>query len=427
VVLPRSSFTLLERFVDLFEPPPGGLPRGEIEAALTVGGSVAKPELSGDVRVYGASFMLRDLQEVYRDVNATGVFGGGRLKFTSLAGSSGGGRATGRKGEIEFAHWRVKDYAFVFDLDRFTVWSVPEMSALVSGRLQVEGVDVGGEEPIPSLSGKFSVLEAEITQEFANTDAGPPVVDTDRPEWLCDLELQAPKGRVWVRNAQVDAELAGNIRVVRSTEGLDYRGLATVRRGTYTLPFVRFEITRGELDFSRHQGLDPEFDVEARTGRSGQRTYVTLTGSLSRPRLDFRSDRSELTSEQIQQQLVQVGTEDAGGAIADVAEQAIRDLRLLDHISIDPADRAPSTNNAAGESASSGLVSYNVSAGRAISDRVFLVYTQGVNSDIQQRVALEVDINRWLLLESAYERRTITAADQAQNAFDLNFKYRHEY
>ena len=426
VVLPRSSFTVLERFVDLFESPPGGLPRGEIEATLTVAGSVAKPELGGAVGVFGASFMLRDLEEIYRDVNATGEFGGGKLTFTSLNGNTGGGRVNG-SGQVEFAHWRVKGYALDFDLDRITVWSVPEMSALVSGRLTVEGKEAGGEDPIPELRGKFDVLEAEITQEFTNTETGAPVVETDRPEWLCDLELRASKGRVWVRNSQIDAELAGNIGIRRSTEGLDYRGLATVRRGNYTLPFVRFKITRGELDFSRHPGLDPEFDVEAETGKLGERTYVTLTGSLSRPRLDFRSDRSELTSEQVQQQLAQVGKEDASVAIADVAEQAIRDLQLLEHFSIDPSDRTSTRDNTAGESTSSILVGYNVSAGRSLSDRVFLVYTQGVKSDIQQRVALEVDLNRWLLVESAYERRTILEVDQPQNAFDVNFKYRHEY
>jgi translocation and assembly module TamB len=430
ITLPRSSFTVLERFVNIFEPPPGNVPRGEIEAELTLSGTVAKPELRGGARVYGASFMLRDLEEVYRDVDATGTFGGGKLTFESMTGTSGGGKVTARKGEIEFAHWRVKDYEFVFDLDRFTVWSVPEMSASVSGQLTVRGEDVGGRDPIPNLRGTFDVHEAEITQEFTNNaENGPPLVDTDRPEWLCDVRLRAPKGRVWVRNSQIDAELAGNVDLVRSEEGLSTRGLATVRRGTYTLPFVRFEITRGELDFSRHPGLDPEFDVEAQTGRSGQRTYVTLTGSLSRPRLDFRSDRTELTSEQIQQELVSLSTEDLGGGIADLAEQTIRDLQLLEHFSIDPASRTTSERDEQGNPRSSGLASYNVSAGRALSDRVFLIYTQGVKSDIQQRVSLEVDINRWLLLESAYERRTITEAgpDQAQNAFDVNFKYRHEY
>jgi len=196
---------------------------------------------------------------------------------------------------------------------------------------------------------------------------------------------------------------------------------------------VRFKITRGELDFSRHPGFDPELDVEAETGKIGERIYVTLTGSLSRPLLSFRSDRSELTSEQVQQQLGRGGRETpeaasyASVAFADVAEQAIRDLQLLELFAIDPSERTSSGDNGSNSANSSIKIGYNVSAGRSLSDRVFLVYTQGVKSDIQQRVALEVNINRWLLVESAYERRTILEVDKSQNAYDVNFKYRHEY
>jgi hypothetical protein len=96
-------------------------------------------------------------------------------------------------------------------------------------------------------------------------------------------------------------------------------------------------------------------------------------------------------------------------------------------VSIDPAegDKAATTTN----QSTNTTFRYNVSAAREISNRVFLIYTQGVNSDLAQRVAVEIDINRWLLLETLYERRSVTEAgiDQPQNAYELNFKYRYEY
>lgn len=424
VLLPRGSFALLWRYIPTFESPPGNLPAGEVEARLDVSGTLAAPQLQGELQVDGASFVLRDMEEVYRDVYARGTFSGKRLQFTEIRGTSGGGKVSG-SGWIDFEALRVSTYDLRFRVERLPVLSIPEMSALVSGNLQVRGRDIGAADPIPDVRGTLDVLLAEITQEFDPQSGEAEIFTTDKPEWLSDLELRAPKGHVWVKNSQVDAELAGNVQVVRTLDGLDFKGLATLKRGNYTLPFVRFELRRGELDFSRHPGLDPEFDIEAQSGRSGERTYVALTGHLKNPRLTFWSDRSELTSEQIQQELVSVGSDEGAVAIADIAEQTIRDLRLLPHFSIDPAQADSSQGNAT----SSALLRYNISAGRAISDRIFLIYTQGVYSDIQQRVAVEIDINRWLLMDSSYERRSISSAapDQVQNAFDINLKYRHEY
>jgi hypothetical protein len=68
----------------------------------------------------------------------------------------------------------------------------------------------------------------------------------------------------------------------------------------------------------------------------------------------------------------------------------------------------------------------------AISDRLFMTYTRGFNqSDLNQRVAIELDILRGLLLESAWEQRYIPSrqerSDAAQNAFQFDLKFRYEY
>ena len=76
------------------------------------------------------------------------------------------------------------------------------------------------------------------------------------------------------------------------------------------------------------------------------------------------------------------------------------------------------------------MVPFNVSAGKAITDRVFLIYTQGMyQSDISQRVAVEIDIVRGLLLASSYTRRNIPdgSTNRPQNAFDIDLKFRYEY
>ena len=106
-----------------------------------------------------------------------------------------------------------------------------------------------------------------------------------------------------------------------------------------------------------------------------------------------------------------------------VVERIFQDLEFIESFHIDPASDSLSSKDTV-------MVPFNVSAGKAISDRVFLIYTQGMNqSDISQRVAVEIDIVRGLLLASSYTRRNIpdSSANRSQNAFDIDLKFRYEY
>jgi autotransporter translocation and assembly factor TamB len=427
-VLPHSSFAIVEHFLPMFEPPPVSLPRGEVEGRLQAQGTLQALKLDGGFRVTKASFMLRDMEEVFRDVDAVGTFSGNKLVITELHGATGSkGRITG-SGDVDLSGLRLTGYNFKLDLQEVTIRSVPDITAVVNGHeVKIQGHEVGN-RLIPEISGNVDVLRGEIRQEFSSEGGAEPIFATDVPPLYLNLTLRADRGDVWIRNSIVDAELEGNLTVTLDERGLGTEGEVRVRRGTYSYLVNRFDITRGVLDFSRGSGFNPQLDIEGQSGRPGERNYITLRGTATEPQLSFRSDRSDRSSDEIQQDLFTAeGDRDqaAATAIADFAEQTLRDLRALPSFSIDPALKegsGPATN-------ATNAYSYNVSAGTEISNRVWLVYTQGVNSDLGQRVAIEVDINRWLLLGSSYERRdvTTTGLNQPQNAYDINLKYRHEY
>ena len=426
IVLPRSSFTILDRFVPLFVAPPPGVPRGEGEGRVQVSGTIDAPQMRGSFAVYGASFMLRDMEELYRNVDATGEFDGKVLRIRELSGATGPEGTVRGEGEVEFAGFEVGKYRFGLQLRNVPVYSVPEMTAVVSGDgFEVRSVQIG-DKLVPDMRGTLDVLRGELRMEFApEAGSGGAPIETDVPEWMADLGLRAEKGNVWIRNSLVDAELAGSIQLVRRQRESQILGQVRVKRGTYSYLVHRFEITRGELDFSRNVGFNPELDIEGRSGRQGERVYVTLSGSAAEPHLAFSSDRIESSSDDIEQQLLNVtGGGSAYTAVADLAEQVVRDLEIASDISIDPTQAKSSESPEAG-----AQLGYNLTARRPVSKDVFVVYTQGVRSDIEQRVSVEIDMNRWLLMEAAYERRNLSeaGASQSQNAYFLNLKYRHEY
>ncbi|UCE01715.1 MAG: translocation/assembly module TamB domain-containing protein [Candidatus Latescibacterota bacterium] len=425
--LARSSFAIVPRFVELLEPPTQDVPIGEIEGRLAISGTLASPRLLGDVRVDGAGFTLANLEEVYRDAYVAGVFEGNTLRLLDLHARTGTeGRVRGG-GHVVFEGFRVADYELSLEAERVPVYSVPSMVALIDGQVEVRAVRLRHGDPIPEFRGGLTILEAEVTREFTSGAGGGGLFEsTDTPEWLADVSIVAP-GRVWVKNNNADAELKGNVQLIRSTSGLDVNGQATVKRGHYSVYLERFEITRGELDFSRNPGWEPALDIEARRGRRGDRIYVHLTGRPSEPRLSFTSDQGG-TSAELQEILMADIQNDPANVATTMVEQIFADFEYIDSITIDPAagrDPDADQNTAL-------LRPYNVSAGWAMSDRLFMTYTRGFNqSDLNQRVAIELDILRGLLLESAWEQRYIPSrqerSDAAQNAFQFDLKFRYEY
>jgi hypothetical protein len=423
MTLPRSSFAVVQRLIPMFEAVPQGVPVGEIDAQLEMAGSLDDPRFAGSMAAHGVGFTFAGMEEVYRDVHTVGTFEGNTLRLQDIRASIGKeGRVSGA-GTLRFGGLEVKDYHFDLRADRILVNSIPQVLALVSGNIAVDAESVLDQAIVPMFTGDLQVHEAIITQEFGGSSVGGGVLaSTDLPEWLADVSVDAP-GNVWIKNTTVDMELEGQVQVVRNTAGLSVNGVANIRRGNYSLYLERFEITRGELDFSRYPGFQPEMDIEARQGRPGSRIYVHLTG---RPpdnlRWSLSSDRGE-TSDQLQQALFLSPENDPFNVTTTVVERIFQDLQFIESFHIDPANDSLATQDAA-------IVPFNVSAGKAISDRVFLVYTHGMNeSDINQRVAVEIDIVRGLLLASSYTRRNIpdSSTNRSQNAFDIDLKFRYEY
>ncbi len=430
LTLEQSSFAVVPRFISLFELAPQGVPPGTVEAELHVGGSFAEPKLRGSLQVTGAGFTLANLEEVFYDVHAKGTFGEDTLELSEIRGRTGPEGWVRGSGRVRFARLAVSDYDLAFDAEQVPIYSVPDITATLGGHLQVQSVPlVAGMPPVPEFKGTIRVHEAEITREFTagGEESGDLLAPTDRPDWLAEVAIEAP-GRVWVRNSNADAELAGTVQLVRNTAGLDVDGRATVKRGHYSAYLEKFEITRGELDFSRNPGWEPVLDIEARRGRVNERIYVNLRGTPSEPRLVFTSD-TRGSSDELQQILMADISNDPASVATTVVENVFTDLGYLDSITIDPA----SSREPVAEGQQAPFINaYNVSAGWAVSDRVFVTYTRGLNqSDLNQRVAVEFDVLRGLLLASSWEIRYIPSpeflSDAAQNAFNVDVKFRHEY
>lgn len=444
--LPRGSAAVVQRFIPLFEPPPAPLTPGTIAGQLDIDGKLSAPRIHGGFVVDDAAFTLRDMEELFQEVHAVGTFDGTTLKVTELRGRTGERGIVTGGGDVSFKGWVVDTYAYKLDIQQASVYSLPEISAIVSGQVEVKGARVANDRLlVPNITGTLDVFEARITQEFTGA-AESQLFVTDAPPWLAmpGLTLRAEKGNVWIDNSLVEAELAGTLRIVRTPRLLDFGGIVTVKRGKYLDYLHYFNIKEGELDFSANPGFNPKLNIRGETGRPGEKTYVMLTGTALQPRLQFASDAIGKGEQEIQQELI--GSTDPGSIVSKGVGElvdplldeargvfgAVKDVPILRGLSelrgsVDPAGRQ--LNNRTGENTGAlANLDLNVTAGVPLAEDVYLVYQHGLGGDLQQRVAVEWGLWRKLVLEGAWEREKITFAgpDKSQNAVDVNLKFRYE-
>jgi autotransporter translocation and assembly factor TamB len=153
IELPRSSFAVVQRLLTVFEPVPQSVPLGDIEGKLDIRGTLRDPVLEGAMQAHGVGFTFAGMEEVYENVNALGTFQGNTLALRDITGSIGKeGRVTGT-GELRFGGLSVDDYHFDLQAHGILVNSVPQVLALVSGTIAVDGRTLRGDAVVPEFTG----------------------------------------------------------------------------------------------------------------------------------------------------------------------------------------------------------------------------------------------------------------------------------
>ena len=109
--------------------------------------------------------------------------------------------------------------------------------------------------------------------------------------WRYLIDANAPGG-VEVDGMGLDSEWSADILLRGTTDNPRIGGEARVvpRQGFYSFAGVRFEITRGVIDFDENVPPDPRLDIRAETDVQDLSVTVTVRGNASRPEIAFSSN-----------------------------------------------------------------------------------------------------------------------------------------
>jgi hypothetical protein len=410
-------------------------------AHLIVSGPLEHPLYQGTLEVRDASFVLRNLQEVYHEVSCDGILQGDELRVFNIRGNEGLRGKFGGEGVVRFRGLEMETFDIRLDLERFLVASIPDLAVVISGRDgRMTGVRVGPDSLlVPKFSGEFKVEKARYLGSFSESGSGlDPRQATVAPDWLADIRLHAQPRVAHILNRDMELDMGGDLDLVRDQSGLRMRGSLDVNKGRLIVFNNNFEVQRGRLDFSSELGFDPRIDLDAETKYRLRSQYssnsiievigVRVTGTLLQPEVSFTSERG-YSREAIQRMLLglepHATPEGDAGRLANssiaagfnlLEREIARELDIFDTFEIDQIQRQRETGN-------SGLDPL-IGVGKYIGSDLYLKYAQGIRGEDQDFI-VEYQINQHLLLQSEVRRRI--DENQGSSTYNLDLKYRFEY
>ena len=285
---------------------------GALDTSLHIGGTWAKPAVTGDIRGDQLAFALPPQGVDLKNGTLHAVLRENRIRIESFSVRGGEGRFTAQ-GALGLGG---ADSTMSWQADHLLLLGRPDRRLIVSGKGRA-GVS----------SGKFA-LSGGVRADEGSFEIGPDALPEPGPDVVIAGRKRGPQEesrlarmmiemvvnfgeRFHVRGRGLDTRLTGEITVATGPQG-DLRAKGTVRtaRGIYTALGQRLEIERGELIFTGP--LDnPGLDILAMRKRQAVQAGVAVTGTLESPLVRVVSEPPVPESEAIAWLVLGHGTADA--------------------------------------------------------------------------------------------------------------------
>jgi hypothetical protein len=404
---------------------------GRADVSALIGGTAVRPIVSGQALLTQGRLRHFSFPHALEDLNGVVTFNGSGIRLddpgftTALNGRLGGG-AVKFGGRIGINGYELSEFDVTATGTDMRLRFPEGMRSVIDATLALQGPPTS-----PLLSGTVTVRSATWTSGLSNasgmfslasedvpglpTPAGA-IAGSSSPPLRYDLQIVAPSTlRIENNQAQIVASTELNLRGTFERPLLF--GRANIERGDVRFEGRRYQVTRGTLDFTNPNRIQPFFDIEAETRvrvpRQTYRVTLRLTGTTDRMQPTFESDPPlapidvltllfsdtgptgdiEVASlrqpNQREQEILQArATRALTGALSEEVGRVVQDTFGVDTFQITPLLMDPYQQSA--------RLSVNpaarVTIGKRISDRVYLTYVRSLSSSrLDEIILLEFD------------------------------------
>jgi translocation and assembly module TamB len=389
--------------------------KGNANFDLKIGGSTARPDISGRITTANSQFIAIRQNLIVNNVAATVNLSGQTATIVNLSGNLQGGGKISASGTVGFAPGSGLPADLKVKLDRATYADGRVVVAKVSGDLTVTGAlqrdpvlggtirlrraDITIPERLPATLANANVKHknapADVTRQSSEIRAdATSTADQDKASGMrLDMRIIAPR-QIFVRGRGLDAELGGEVRIVGSSAAPSVSGGFRMNRGRLAIIGKRLDFTTGEITFGG--GLVPYLNMIASTTVNATTLNVNVTGLANDPAFTFTSSPA-LPQDEVLAQLI-FGRESSSLSPFQIAQlaDAVATLsggqrtslfnKLRQGLGVDDLNVGTDENGGA-----------QVTAGKYINRRTYLEVMQGEDPS-KSGVAINLDIGKGVKL-----------------------------
>ncbi len=403
---------------------------GLLDIQASLNGALNDPQANGTIRLSDGIVESRDIGLLLTDLTSEIAIDPDRIDLRSLTGNFSSRGTLSANASLDLdqqpalpVNGRLTiDQARVLDGELATVDM--QTSLTLSGRLN-QAARLAGTISIPRAEFRIpetlpvSVVDLPVREKGVPVDVETNQAGSANPlleSLALDIDIDAPS-QVFVRGRGLDAEMGGAFAIGGTAASPQIEGELALRRGRMTVLTQTLSFDRGRIDFDGAAPDNPNLDFLAGAQVGDTLAQIAVTGSASTPEFAFLSEPSlpedevaslilfgEPSSELSPFQAFQLATAVAeltgvtqGPSVAD----RVRDGLGLDELTVESTQTGPS-----------------LSAGRYVSERVFVGVDQGLGQGGESSVSVEVEVNDNISVESQAG---------ARNAGQVGINFRWEY
>jgi translocation and assembly module TamB len=382
---------------------------------LAVGGTPSKPDPRGRFTISNGRYVNFAAGTEISDVTAEITADGTHFVLNRLAGRDGAKGTLDGNGSLDlgagdttfditarFANFGLMRRDDLTASGDGTLHLVGTPSAAkVEGRVRVDRAEIRIPERLPPSIPRLPVVEVdsrsgEVISTPEQASAGAAIT------LALDVDIPA---RAFVRGRSLDSEWRGAIQVAGTTAVPRLTGKLQTVRGDFSLLGKRFSLTDSTINFVGGEKIDPELGITAQYQTAAILAQALINGPVSSPsikltsqpempqdevlaRVLFGRSVTEMTPAQ-GLELAQAAASLAGGGGPGILDR-VRSATGLDRLDISSKETT----------ANGGPSGTTATAGKYVSDRVFVGIEQGIKAD-STRPRVEVEITPNLTVESS--------------------------
>ncbi|MFN8791452.1 MAG: translocation/assembly module TamB domain-containing protein [Bdellovibrionales bacterium] len=277
---------------------------GPIDFQATLGGSVTKPQMVGQMRVRNGYFRIKGFPHAFEKMKLDATFSQTRILINEVQGQLGGGRL---KGEGSIQIQGPEDVPILFRA------KAEDISLNVPDQVKTKGdadLTLSGRWFPYTLGGTYRIKSTLVEMGFGGQTMGAQLrqnhyLPQDLKEKISsplnfDLQLLFQKP-IQVKNSFVDAQATGQLTIKGTLNQPVLIGQLKTQKGSYLFFKDKpFEIQSAAIQFQNPNEINPELFISAQTRIEAHDVTLLVQGSAKDPNIRLSSQppltENDLTS-----------------------------------------------------------------------------------------------------------------------------------